>query len=122
MTGVTEPGNAIMRVRYFHLLQSNLLLCVDGLAAVACVGDGADDEESGERVEAEHLGADEDGGEQRVRRSAEDRRVPEGRREREGDSHDGCDDRAEGGADGEQRGDFAALESDRERDDGEEQL
>lgn len=111
-----------LKKRILRLLQPDFLLCVDGLAAVACVGDRAYDKESGERVEAEHLGADEDGGEQRVRRAAEDRRVSEGCCEWEGNSHDGCDDRAEGGADGEQRGDLAALEPDRERDDGEEQL
>ena len=92
------------------------------MPAVAYIGDGAHDEECGQQVESEDFCAHEDGGEERVRCSAKDCRIPESCRKREGNAHDCGDGCAEGCTDGEQRGHFAALESDRERDDGKQHL
>lgn len=82
------------------LAQPNLLLPVNALPAVAYIGDGAHDEECGQQVESEDFCAHEDGGEERVRCSAKDSRIPESCRKREGNPHDGRDGCAEGCADG----------------------
>ena len=104
------------------LLETELLLRVDGLATVAGVGYRAYNKEGGERVESENLCADKDGGEKRVRGSTEDGCITEGRCKRERYAYDGRDDGPERSADGEQRGNFASLEPDRKRDDGKQQF
>ena len=107
-----QPGDCYYRLLtpVYGLAEADFLLSVNALAAVAQVGDGTGDKESRQGIEPEHFGPDEDGGEKRVRGSAEDGSIPEGCGKREGDPYDGRNYCAERCPDGEQRGDLAALE------------
>ena len=92
-------------------LYPNLLLLVNRLSAVADVGDGADDEESGEAMESEDFAGDEDGCPECVACACEYGGEAEGCGERERDSEHSCDKDSECGADGEKRGDYTSDES-----------
>ena len=96
---------------------SDLLLLVNRLSAVAHVCHGADDEEGGEAIEAEDFTGDEDGGPERVACASEYGGKAEGCGERERDSEHSCDEDSECSADGEKRGDDTADESGGERED-----
>ena len=85
------------------------------MSAVADVGDGADDEEGGEAIEAEDFAGDEDGGPECVACACEYGGEAEGCGEREWDSEHSCDKDSECGADGEKRSDDTANESGGER-------
>ena len=88
---------------------------VNGLSAVADVGDCADDEECGEAIESEDFACDEDGRPERVACTCENCGEAECCSEGDGHSEHACDEDSEGCADGEKRGDDTAYESGGER-------
>lgn len=90
---------------------------VNGLPAVADVGDGADDEECGEAIESEDFTGDEDGGPECVACACENGGKAEGCGEGERHSEHSCNEYAKRSADGEKRGDDTAYEAGGERKD-----
>ena len=98
-------------------LYPNLLLFVNGLPAVANVGDSADDEECGEAIESEDFTGDEDGRPECVACACKNGSKAEGCGEGNGHPEHTCDEDSEGCADGEKRGDDTANESCGERED-----
>ena len=98
-------------------LDSNLLLFVNRLSAVADVGDCADDEECGEAIESEDFACDEDGGPKCVACAGEHGGEAEGCGEGERHSEHSRNEYAKRSADGEKRGDDTANESGGERKD-----
>ena len=84
---------------------------VNGLPAVANVGDCADDEECGEAIESEDFAGDEDGGPKRVACACKNGDKAEGCGEGERHSEHSRNKYAKCSADGEKRGDDTAYES-----------
>ena len=93
-------------------------MLVNRLSAVADVGDGTDDEEGGEAIEAEDFAGDEDGCPECIACACEHGGKAECCGEGDGHPEHACDEDSEGSADGEKRGDDTADESGGEREDG----
>ena len=117
----TKAAIQIANIRDFDvdrvhvLFESQFFLGVNALTAVTNEGDYANDKEGGQGVKSKNLGANEDGGQERVGCPAKDGGVTEGCSKRQGNAHHGGYPSAECGSDGEQRRDFAALEPDGNR-------
>ena len=86
-------------------------MLVNRLSAVADVGDGTDDEEGGEAIEAEDFAGDEDGCPECIACACEHGGEAECCGEGDGHPEHACDEDSEGSADGEKRGDDTANES-----------
>ena len=104
------------RLRFLNFYP-DLLLLINGLPAVANVGDCADDEKCGEAIESEDFAGDEDGRPERVTCACEHGGKAEGCGESDGHPEHACDKDSEGCADGEKRGDDTADKSGGERED-----
>ena len=102
------------RLRFLNLYP-NLLLFVNGLPAVADVGNRADDEKCGEAIESEDFAGDEDRCPECVACACEYGGKAECCGECNGHSEHACDEDSEGCADGEKRGDDTADKSGGER-------
>ncbi len=96
-------------------LYPNLLLFVNGLSAVADVGDCADDEECGEAIESEDFAGDEDGRPECVACACKNGGKAECGGESNGHPEHPCNEYAKCSADGEKRGDDTAYEAGGER-------
>lgn len=104
------------RLRFLNLYP-NLLLLVNGLSAVADVGDCADDEKCGEAIESEDFAGDEDRCPERVACACEHGGKAECCGEGDGHSEHSRNEYAKRSADGKKRGDDTADEAGGERED-----